>query len=462
MTDRDARKSTATDGASLLGFVAGYYVLMLMFRIWDWGMGVPRAGLVVAVGTWCALFVLWCRRRKTVRGGPRLVCLGMLCLGILGVARDLGVGVFSVLRTVETQEILLDQGQVAHDAVQYTRRYGLNPYSADLLVELDTAGAVVRRGQATGCMEGDGFDSRAIAEALRQQRPVEDVRDMLPPLRQDERCTDALGPHLERLAYKKGPLQFVCYFVFVSAFGRAGIYVSHILAFVGLLVVLVTMVRRLGGGWLLLGPVLVVTLRPDHIGHNTLHLSASDIFPVGLSMLALHLLLSGRPRGFGVVLALAMSSKLLPGLLYLPLLSGVRRRHWWTFLVPLIVFHAPFAAWDWDGFLKNAVFHSLVRRTDSTALVHYLSSEWRALSLLAVLAGVAFFYLRAWRARWSTGRVLAYLTAAHLGVYLTGSFFHNNYLVWITPLLGFGTAWALASGAGARRPRDERGRAYGG
>jgi hypothetical protein len=49
------------------------------------------------------------------------------------------------------------------------------------------------------------------------------------------------------------------------------------------------------------------------------------------------------------------------------------------------------------------------------------------------------------------------LIAAHLGVYLTGSFFHNNYLVWFMPLLGFCVAAALASGARARRPRDQCG-----
>jgi hypothetical protein len=457
MTDRGGKTSTVADGASLLGFVVGYYILMRQFLVWDWGMGGYRALLVVALGLWCVLFALWCRRRKVAWSNPRLVCLGMLCLGALGVARDLGTGVSSVRRTVETQEILLDQGQVAYDAVQYFRRYGVNPYSADLVLELDTAGAVVRRGQETGCIEGDGFDSRAIAEALRRQLPVEDVRDMLPPVSQDQRCTDALGPHLERLAYKKGPLQFIGYFVFVSVFGRAGIYVFHILAFAGLLVVLVSMVRRFGNDWLLVGPALVVTLCPDHIGRNVLHLSASDILPVLLSMLALRLLLAGRARGYGVALALAMSSKLLPGLLYLPLLSSVKRRHWWALFVPLIVLHAPFALWDWNGFLKNAVFHALVRRTDSTALVHYLSSEWRVLLMAVVLVVIGVFYLRAWRERWSTGHVLAYLIAAHLGVYLTGSFFHNNYLVWFMPLLGFCVAAALASGARARRPRDQCG-----
>jgi hypothetical protein len=99
-----------------------------------------------------------------------------------------------------------------------------------------------------------------------------------------------------------------------------------------------------------------------------------------------------------------------------------------------VLFFAPFAWWDWTGLWHNSGY-PFFRDADSTALAFYLSrrtaAALRAAGVLAALTLAARAHRRAWAPR----EAIEYLLGAHLAVLGTGTTLHNNYLLWLLPLL---------------------------
>jgi hypothetical protein len=65
---------------------------------------------------------------------------------------------------------------------------------------------------------------------------------------------------------------------------------------------------------------------------------------------------------------------------------------------------------------------------------------------LVALAGMAALAWRGHRLGWAPGAALEYLIGAHLLLFASGKIFHNNYLVWIVPLMGIALAETWSQG----------------
>jgi hypothetical protein len=198
----------------------------------------------------------------------------------------------------------------------------------------------------------------------------------------------------------------------------------------------------LRGCWLLLGIPFAVLFIPPHLRHDVLFFSASDLIPITLAMVAMDLLQHRRFEWDAFVLGLSAVAKLLPAVVFVPLLlAGGSLRPVTVFLAVILLCFLPFALWDATGVWNNIVLFNLVRPTDSTSLMHYLAPGVGFLVIFvaaSLLLGLLVF-LR--RRHWPLLGQWHYLVAALILTCLCGKVFHNNYLVWLLPVLG---TYALA------------------
>ncbi len=420
--------------------VAGACVLLGLFFVLDWGRGPARALLLVLLAAlaWRAA----CREPRplpTGRTSLRQVLLFVVALG--GIAFHLDTGVRSIHRATSTRSIELDQGQISYRASRYLIERGVNPYGREIpldttelrigldeLIEPEDANLAV--GEIDAALES-GTDPSAVWELV--PRPGDD------PGKQE-----AWQGLSSRLGYKYGPLQLALYTPAVALCGHAGIYVVHQLLYLGIVAAVIAILRRWwpdpGVPWAV---ALIIIHIPPHIAHNTLDLSATDLLPLLCGLLAVLCFLGGRGRLTALFVGASIASKLFPGALYVPLLLAVRPRDWWPLPVVLAASYGPFLAWDAPGLVANLVSFNFVRSTDSTALVHFLrpGTAWLVKGLGIALIGYGLW--RAMRAGWTPRATLAYLLVAHGAAFLAAGTFHNNYLIWVTPLLGLFLAVAL-------------------
>lgn len=430
-----AHDRLAAAGA-LAAFLAAAGLLQL-FVEYDWGMGAVRAGLLVALGALLATLRWWARSS----GAPRSWGWAAVAVVVALAAWHVAVGAGSLMRTKATGDLRLDQGENSFRAVR-TLLAGRNPYGTRTLLDPTEYRVLVRRWRARpDCVEFAGAS-----------------RDPFPAISDRPECAEARRDWAG-LGYKYGPVTLATYVVPVTALGKAGIFATHLALFAALAVVLWLLALRSAGGDLFLGALpLLLVLLPAHYRLNALDLSAADLAPVLLALT--FLALRARPVLAGTALGLSIAAKVLPGALFLPLLLPLGRRAWTALGATLAAAFLPFAVWDLEGLLSNILLYNLRRPTDSTALAHFMSPGAGAALGAAVAGSLVILVVHLRRRGWNARRAMAYLASAHLGVLLAGKIFHNNYLLWLAPVLGLSMLAEVRSGArpaGIQRQDDPAG-----
>jgi hypothetical protein len=402
-----------------------------LFRVLDWGHGIWRAALLLALAAGAIALLVRARTGARPQATPLLLPVAAAALAV-----NLYAGAQAVAHTVATHQIKLDQGQNTFRAVEYLRRIAnpyaqtamLDPYSyVDLRLRLRQEPRCLARPMAP---DAEAAVARYWADVDPRATP-----DLLPSVADTPAC-HALRLQRASLGYKYGPALLAAYYPFVLAFGKPGIFVAHIAFLLLATGLFVWFGRARDESWGPTAGALVLLLAPSHLRHNVLEASASDFGPTLAGVAGIMLLARGRERWAAILIGLSVASKLLPGLLYAPLLLACRRRNWAWFLSAIIVTFVPFLIWDAGGFVNDILLFNLGRPTDSTALAHFLSRPWTVGVQVAGLAAMIVALHWARKQRWSMPSILAYLWVAHAAVLLGGAIFHNNYLIWLLPLLG--------------------------
>jgi hypothetical protein len=418
-----------------------------LFRVFDWGHGILRANLLVGLGA-VALVVLVRPRRQGARRGPGPFLL--VPAAAVAFAVNLVAGVQAVAHTAAAHEIEMDQGQDTFRAIQYLR-LGANPYAQTAMLDpvsyVELASRLQRQPQ---CLVRP-MPPDVMAAASRYWSSVNPAATsgILPVIDNTPAC-QSLSVAAASLGYKYGPALLATYTPFVVGFDKPGIFVANIVLLLLSTALLAWLGRSGGKSWAVVAGGLLLFLAPSHLRHNVLTLSASDLGPTLAAVAAVAFLVRGRDGWAAFLIGLSLACKILPGLLYLPLLLACRRRTWALFLAPIVATFTPFFVWDRQGLVNNILLFNLNRPTDSTALAHFLSRPWLVAVQVLGLSAAAFALHRARKQAWTPPAVLAYLWVAHVAVLVGGTIFHNNYLIWLLPLLSltlmlaFGTALTSA------------------
>ena len=431
-----------------VGVVAGVVAYLELFRALDYGHGIVRALLLVGLaGAACWLLG---RVERGAGLGPSTWML--LPAALVAMLVNLVAGGQAISRTVATHEIQLDQGQNTFRAIQYLR-LGANPYGRSALLDPASYSELVTSLQRhPSCLVRPS--SSAWRAAFRRywlevSRPVPAV--VMPAIADNPECQTHQRA-LASLGYKYGPALLAFYAPFVWGFDKPGIFVAHIVL-VLLATWLLAWFGRNGAGfwtgsWPLAAGGALLFLAPSHLRHNVLASSASDLGPTLAAVAAVVCLTRGKDGWAAFLIGVSVACKVLPGLIYVPLLLSCRRRTWAVGLVPVLAAYVPFLAWDAQGFVNNTFLFNLGRPADSTALAFSISGTTRALVQVAGLAAACFSLNRACKQAWTLSAVLSYLWVAHVAVLLSGPIFHNNYLVWLLPLLSL--TYVAGNGSTAR------------
>jgi len=444
-----------------------------LFYVFDWGQGPVRTGLLLVwlvVGLGLGRGVGHGVGHGHGHGPARAAWL--VALGLLGF--HLYVGAREIEHTARTHAIKLDQGQIAYRAIRWFGE--VNPYGHAVMLDPVYYMSELQRHQPSGCLAftppapaaSASVEERRLfaARLLDAQRRLWDGLDpsamsaLMPQVDGAERCARArLG--FRSLGFKYGPLDLLAYVPTVLAFGPAGVFVTQLLAFVGIVALVALLAAQRAGKRSAAVPLAVcVLLGMPHLHNNVLTTSALDAVPTLLGLAALWAHGARRGTLAALLLGAALASKPLPGLLYAPLLAAYPTRTLLVALAAALVPYLPFALWDAEGLGNNVVLYPLTRPTDSTALAHFLPA-WARASWLALCAlGVGYALLATLRAR-AAGPVLwAGLFASHLLVLAAAGYLHNNYFTWLAPVLALWTVQLWGSppaGTGVQTPGCEPG-----
>jgi len=241
------------------------------------------------------------------------------------------------------------------------------------------------------------------------------------------------------LGYKYGPLLLYLYLPFVLTLGEAGIYAAHLLLFIVLSILVWKIGYRIANGDLFLASLPFILLyAPIFVRENTLESSAVDLGPTLFAFLAIWALYGkpiARAQLAGVTLGLSLASKVAPAIFYLPLLSRRNPILWVLFGLSTIAVILPFLIWDANGFVDNWLIFGFARPGDTTSPMFFLDSAQKLIiSVLVVgMLGVAALYGHL--KRWPIAVAILFVAAAHLGGIGLSQVFHNNYFVWVLPVL---------------------------
>jgi len=186
--------------------------------------------------------------------------------------------------------------------------------------------------------------------------------------------------------------------------------------------------------------------------------TATDIWPLMLGLLAALLVQRGNRTSGALLIGLAIGCKIVPGVLFLPLLAGrPDARSSLAFLVGLVAPALPWLLFDAQGFLLNAMLWAGLADPDPSSWTFGLAPG-------LVLAGKAAFAAAALAsALWATLALSrnrnAYLPMALLAMLVIplGSSFHNNYLSWfivwsVLAIAAASPGWQLHPRAASRAP----------
>lgn len=446
---------TAARRSQLLaaGWLAAVGILFQLFHYWQ-ERALRKAALLVIIGCLCWGLFRWARTRRVMERLPRLVMWILLGAALLTLGNSLVRGVDSFRASRQVGDVFHDQGQIAHRALRLLAQ-GVNPYGSrtmlDPLAFWDQISALSRRPDC------GAVDQNAAERAFQEywNRALDPGRMLsLPPAIADSPACRELRLKFQSLGYHYGPVLLLSYLPMVAILGPAGIYAAHVIALLVWLTLLGAWLRKtlVGVAWVpALSAVTVFLLAPSHLNQIFLQLAASDLIPVVLASAGLLLWLQGRDLAAAFLIAASVGAKLLPGLLYAPLLLR-NRRATLAFAVSAAALYLPFALWEPAGLYHNLLYPFSIR--DTTSPLAAIPQRAGTLLRVAALAGFGAWIWRLRTRGWPDRESLLFLVSIHLAALGLGGMSHNNYLIWAMSAIAIFWIWLVDRSATPARQRS--------
>ena len=238
--------------------------------------------------------------------------------------------------------------------------------------------------------------------------------------------------------YKYLPMMAVIYLPLSAVLGERGVLMTNLLLDLAVTVLVFQLSRRAGTQTSGLFAALLY-LMPLLVPRQLFHKGVTDLAAVFPLLVAL-LYLERKPGLAGLWVGLSISTKLLPGILFLPCClpqkSPPKLRWWYATgvvlgLVPTLVF----LVWSPSELFSNAVLFNAQRPIDSTSWLFELPSfiSWFVrFGFAAVVLGVAAYV-------WCNNPTVIVRCGLGaiciLATILSGPIVHSNYQLWWLPML---------------------------
>jgi hypothetical protein len=411
-------------GGCVMALVA-VVVLNTSFGFFDVGWASVRSAILTLELIGLGLLLLVTPRPAAPSDARLRALLVTIVMG--GFAGQLALGLLNIATTFRTGALAIDQAEDGYRAAQLLAR-GEDPYGQGVLLDPLT---YLRRLPALGAAgAAPALPADAIVPTLeRYWRTLDPAlgRALVP---------DAPGADAQReravLGYKYGPALVCIILPAALMLGPAAVPLLNLAATGALYLVLALLLReRIGGGVPMLLGFAALAL-DIHVAHSFVAYGTTDVWPLLFGAAALLAERRGAMAAMGAALALAIATKLVPGVLFLPLLLRARSGSALAaFTAVMVLAFGPFALWDGAGLVGNLLrWPLLLIPSDGTSWVGTLpaSAGWAMRAVLGLMAGGVASY-------WAVGpapRVFWPPTALALLVALAGAQFHNNYVPWFS------------------------------
>jgi uncharacterized membrane protein len=191
---------------------------------------------------------------------------------------------------------------------------------------------------------------------------------------------------------------------------------------------------------------LAALLLDPQVLRNFLYFTASDVWPLLFGAAAFLAARKRAPVAMGAALALALGSKLVPAVLYLPLLATHRSwRAGATCAAVSALLYVPLAGWDGTGLAHDLLLWPMAMAPDDTSWVADVPPLAADAARLALGAAMVWIVLN-----WSRGHEARRLAMLALLAAAAAPQFHNNYVPWFSLWMVLAAAETLAGRAQER------------
>lgn len=238
--------------------------------------------------------------------------------------------------------------------------------------------------------------------------------------------------------YKYLPMMAITYLPLSTVLGERGVLVTNLLldlAVVGLVFRLScrsgTSTNGLWAAFLYLMPLLV----PRQLFHK----GVTDLAAIVPLLVAL-LSLEKKPGLAGLCVGLSISTKLLPGILFIPCCLPQRdpSQLRWRYAAGIALGLVPtllFLLWSPRALFSNTVLFNFQRPTDSTSWLYEMPSFISSIARISFAVMVLGIALYVWFNRPTIKTRCGLGTICILGTILSGPIVHSNYQLWWLPML---------------------------
>lgn len=421
------------------------YILNLFYH-YDWGYGVLRGLLLLILFFLIIAFEKVVRHKKFLLLNKKyLEVVGKITI-IAGVLIYISIGTKVFLNIRKSSEIPLDQGQNSYRATQ-TLLQLKNPYSTSQILDPVSYKYLRKKYKSYDFC----FASHVENFEIRWKEGRIDNPSRFFPNKELDGC-QKISKDFTNLGYKYGPLLLLTYLPFFLVFGKAGISIAHSIYLIILVFIIIKYYRSSHSNPFSLIITVAILFIPYHLRINVFQNSASDLLPVLFLVACLYYLKKKNYLMTGIFSGLSISTKFLPGILTLPLFlsSSKSRKGIPALLIAWGLINSSFFLWSPTGYLNNLVLFNFKRPTDSTSLMHYLSSTQGKILIFLVILALIFFFNRLIRKN-THPRSLQFIIIESILLFSISKVFHNNYLVWILPIIGMYTISLLKNKAGRER-----------
>jgi hypothetical protein len=344
---RDVEPDRSNDIVLLGAYLIGLEVIVASFSVLDWEHGIARGCILFGLLFALILFRIYGQPwRQVASDVPGFVKILLLIAGLSCI----GASAHAIQKSLRTHKIELDAGETTWRAARMLW-LGQNPYGYRAVVDhaifLDRLEPLAAAGLAPTIPKPELLS--ALKEYDRTLDP--NLQRRLLPIRSD----NTPRPLEARvLGYKYGPLVMLVTAPFVPLGVPAVIPALNIAGCFGLFAAMFWVMRDVSRQLALAIVGLIALLVDPSIRWNFILLTATDVWPLLSSSLAVLNFRRGKMNACAIFLALACGFKIFPSTLLLPLLLTSRSP--WPialFVSIVIIIYAPWFLWDPIGILDN-------------------------------------------------------------------------------------------------------------
>ncbi len=415
-----------------------------------WGHGIERGVILsVVLAGLVALRFIRPPAHAVATSPPRW----LVAAAVLIVLLDLGMMTFSTVRCWQTGRIPMDEGETSWRAARLLWQ-GQNPYGSGALIDFSAYRTRLPIRNAAGV--GPTLPAASINVALeRYGRNLDGAtrQKLLPAAHGSDlvavRETSVLG-------YKYGPLLLLATSLLVPAGVSALVLLTNGLACFGLYAVMWAILKRVSKGDLILALAAMIALLLDrHITRNYINRSATDVWSLLFGALGVLAFLSRKPLSTASAFAVAVGSKILPGLALTPVLLKFRSPYpLLAFGAVLIGIYVPWFLWDARGIVDNVFLWPLLMTKDSSSWQFFVAPQLAFGVRLAALAAIAVVWLRYLTGR--DDRLFWTLAITNVLLLLGSGFLRNGYVPWASVWIVTAIVEAFVAGPPATVPAAPR------